>query len=52
MISHNANPESMKKSLDVLGDMHGKNRIFIAGEMGELGKQEEKISMLRFVNML
>ena len=39
--SYNANPESMKKSLDVLGDMHGKNRIFIAGEMGELGKQEE-----------
>lgn len=39
--SYNANPESMKKSLDVLGDMHGKNRIFIAGEMGELGIQEE-----------
>jgi len=39
--SYNANPESMKKSLDVLRDMHGKNRIFIAGEMGELGTQEE-----------
>ena len=40
--SYNANPESMKKSLDVLSDMHEKNRIFIAGEMGELGKQQEK----------
>ena len=40
--SYNANPESMKKSLDVLGEMDGKNRIFIVGEMGELGKQEEK----------
>lgn len=40
--SYNANPESMRKSLDVLDDMQGKNRIFIAGEMGELGKQEEK----------
>jgi len=39
--SYNANPESMKKSLDVLRDMYGKNRIFIAGEMGELGTQEE-----------
>jgi len=39
--SYNANPESMKKSLDVLSDMQEKNRIFIAGEMGELGKHQE-----------
>jgi len=39
--SYNANPESMKKSLDAISDMQEKNRIFIAGEMGELGKHQE-----------
>ncbi len=39
--SYNANPESMRKSLDVLDEMHKKNRIFVAGEMGELGALQE-----------
>ena len=38
--SYNANPDSMKKSLDVLGDLTDKKRIFIAGEMAELGKDQ------------
>ena len=39
--SYNANPESMKKSLDILGDIKGKKRFFVAGEMAELGSEEE-----------
>ena len=39
--SYNANPESMKKSLDLLGDIKGKKRIFVAGEMAELGFEEK-----------
>jgi len=38
--SYNANPESMKKSLDVMEELEGKKRIFIAGEMGELGEHQ------------
>ena len=38
--SYNANPESMKKSLDVLKDLTDKKRIFVAGEMAELGKDQ------------
>ena len=39
--SYNANPESMKRSLDFLDSIKGKNRIFVAGEMGELGTHKE-----------
>jgi len=39
--SYNANPESMKKSLDLLGEIKGKKRFFVAGEMAELGSEEE-----------
>ena len=39
--SYNANPESMKRSIDFLNNLKGKNRIFVAGEMGELGIQKE-----------
>jgi UDP-N-acetylmuramoyl-tripeptide--D-alanyl-D-alanine ligase len=39
--SYNANPESMKKSLDVMKELEGKKRIFIAGEMRELGEHQD-----------
>ena len=38
--SYNANPESMKKSLDVLEGLRSKKRIFVAGEMAELGNDK------------
>ena len=39
--SYNANPESMKRSLDVLDKMRYKQRFFVAGEMAELGSDGE-----------
>lgn len=39
--SYNANPDSMKRSLDVMMNIRGKKRIFIVGEMKELGEKEE-----------
>ena len=39
--SYNANPESMKRSLDVLKPLINKKRIFVAGQMGELGTKEK-----------
>tara|TARA_B100001013_G_scaffold191467_1_gene115597 strand:+ start:460 stop:1812 length:1353 start_codon:yes stop_codon:yes gene_type:complete len=38
--SYNANPESMKRSLDVIKNLTDKKRIFIAGQMEELGLKE------------
>lgn len=39
--SYNANPDSMKRSLDVMTNISGRKRIFIVGEMKELGEKEE-----------
>ena len=39
--SYNANPESMKRSLDIMLNIGSKRRIFVAGEMKELGNEEE-----------
>ena len=39
--SYNANPESMKMALDVMKNIKDRNRIFIAGQMGELGQNKE-----------
>ena len=39
--SYNANPSSMKRSLDSLSSMAG-NHWFVMGDMGELGSESEK----------
>ncbi len=41
--SYNANPLSTKKALELLGRISGKRKIFIFGDMLELGEQEEKL---------
>ena len=41
---YNANPVSMKASLDVLRDAKGR-KVAILGDMGELGENESRICM-------
>ena len=38
--TYNSNPESMKRSLDVLAESDKKNKICIVGEMAELGTKQ------------
>ena len=39
--TYNSNPDSMKISLDVVRDLKQRKRIFIAGEMAELGENKQ-----------
>jgi len=40
--SYNSNPHSMKAAIDVISNLQEKKTIFVAGQMGELGRKEQK----------
>lgn len=40
--SYNSNPHSMKAAIDVISNLSEKKSIFVAGQMGELGRKEQK----------
>jgi UDP-N-acetylmuramoyl-tripeptide--D-alanyl-D-alanine ligase len=41
--SYNANPDSVKAALDVVSSMGGRRRVFVMGEMHELGRSAETL---------
>lgn len=40
--TYNANPDSMRAALELLGDLSGRRRIAVLGDMAELGAQAER----------